>query len=212
MRLPCISFKLGRLSLSRNESDRVYRALTDGLGIVEIRTKEDLSRFETLYLVHPWIDFLLHRHPVGSIVETTTPEGSIDGRSDVSSSAGPSSSPLPPPRTTTATTILARRSHFASRFKTLQFPGRTGTGLTFAGPAHDTTSLLPPASISADDRRTHVLQFIVRLRQPFGALLLTPTRQNACKRVAADCVIEVKVLEGASLKELCKSADILDVL
>ncbi|KAF8129301.1 hypothetical protein EV363DRAFT_1338600 [Boletus edulis] len=66
MTLPCITFKLGPLSISSNKSERVFRAKTAVLGTVEITTEEDLSRFKSLYLVHPWVDFLLDRQPVGS--------------------------------------------------------------------------------------------------------------------------------------------------
>ena len=38
---------------------RMFRAKTNALGVVEIRTKEDLSRLDSLYLIHSWIDFLL---------------------------------------------------------------------------------------------------------------------------------------------------------
>ena len=84
MKLPCIIFKLGRLMASRSTSGHVFRAQTSSLGVVEIRSEEDLSRFGSLYLVHPWIDFLLDRHPVGSVAETI-PDGNTD---DPSSSIG----------------------------------------------------------------------------------------------------------------------------
>ena len=76
MKLPCITFKLGPLSASRRGSEYVYRAQTAALGIVVVRTTENLSRLGSLYLIHPWIDFLLDRQPVGSVAETIY-EGSI---------------------------------------------------------------------------------------------------------------------------------------
>ena len=66
MKLPCLKFKLGPLSASRSKSGHVFRAQTT-VGIVEIRTKEALPRLDSLYLVHPWIDFLLDRQPVRSV-------------------------------------------------------------------------------------------------------------------------------------------------
>ncbi|KAF8546777.1 hypothetical protein OG21DRAFT_1039759 [Imleria badia] len=77
MTLPCIAFKLGPLSVSRGKSERAFRAQTAALGIVEIKTEEDLSRLDSLYLVHPWIDFLLDRQPVGSVIKTI-PEDAAD--------------------------------------------------------------------------------------------------------------------------------------
>ena len=59
MILPRIIFKLGPLFVSRSGSQRVFRAQATALGIVEIRTEEDLSRLDSFYLVHPRIDFLL---------------------------------------------------------------------------------------------------------------------------------------------------------
>ena len=72
--LPCIVFKLGHLSISRSGSERISRAQTSALGIVKIKTEEDLSRSEPLYLIHPWIDFLLDHQPVGSATETIPQE------------------------------------------------------------------------------------------------------------------------------------------
>ena len=58
MKLPCLAFKLGPVLATRNGSVYVFHARTAALGIVEIRTTEDL---DSLTLVHPWIDFLLER-------------------------------------------------------------------------------------------------------------------------------------------------------
>ncbi|KAF8415077.1 hypothetical protein L210DRAFT_2760275 [Boletus edulis BED1] len=77
VRLSCIAFKLGSLAVSRNRngSEQIFRARTTALGVVKIRTMEDLSRFDHLYLVHPWIDFLLDRQPAGSVSETPSSRG-----------------------------------------------------------------------------------------------------------------------------------------
>ena len=68
MKLPCLTFKLGAVTTTGNAEGRVFRAQTYALGIVNIGTEEDLSRFNSLYLVHPWLDFLLDRRPVGSVM------------------------------------------------------------------------------------------------------------------------------------------------
>jgi hypothetical protein len=69
---------------------------------------------------------------------------------------------------------------------------------------------------SQTDKQTRVLQFLARLRQPFGALLLTPAPDDATayRRVAAECKITVQVNEAtpAILDKLVDSVRILDVL
>ena len=201
MKLPCITFKLGPVSASRNKPERTFRAQTAALGIVEIRTKEDLSRFDSLYLVHPWIDFLLHRHPVGSVMETVPDESTDDDCSsmgEVSPSPGPSHIISPIKRTRTAV--------LAARF--LSLGGRPPTL------SRDAPSLRPPSSITQIDKRMRALQLVGRLRQPFGALLFTPTRQNVqeYRRVASESLITVQVQEDMPLNVLIENARMLDVL
>ena len=70
MKLPCLIFGLGPVTGTRSVAGRVFRASTDALGIVEIKTEEDLSQLDPLYLVHPWINFLLDCQPVGSVIAT----------------------------------------------------------------------------------------------------------------------------------------------
>ncbi|KAF8546776.1 hypothetical protein OG21DRAFT_1527604 [Imleria badia] len=185
MKLPCIVFKLGPLSTSRSGSERVFRAQTAALGIVEIKTEEDLSPFLSLYLVHPWIDFLLDQQPVGSIIETI-PGESTD---DLSSSMGE----LPPflgPSNVTSAAPKSRIERLASRFG-LSFGVRPATSPGYAA------SLRPPSTLAQTDKQLHALQVIARLRQPFGALLLTPNPGNvaAHRGVASESLITVRVEE-----------------
>lgn len=73
LKLPCIMFPLGPLATPRARRlanpIRVYRARTAALGIVEIKTKEDLSQLTPLYLVHPWIDALIDRELPSSVID-----------------------------------------------------------------------------------------------------------------------------------------------
>jgi hypothetical protein len=204
MKLPCIVFKLGPLSVSRSRSERVFRAQTAVLGIVEIRTEEDLSRWDPLYLVHPWIDFLLDRLPVGSVIETI-PEETMD---DQSSSIGELLS-FPGPSSITSVAPQTRTARLAASFG-WQFGGLLATR------PQDAESLRPPSSVSQTDKRMHALQVIARLRQPFGALLLTPNLGNvsAYRRVAAESLITVQVedITPAVLSKLVDSVRVLDVL
>ena len=52
------------------------------------------------------------------------------------------------------------------------------------------------------DQTTRALRLVARLRQPFGALLLQPVSRTRYRRVAADCLIMVRVREETSLTEL----------
>ncbi|KAF8555626.1 hypothetical protein OG21DRAFT_1483764 [Imleria badia] len=89
MKLPSLIFQLEGITATQN----AFRAHNDVLGAVEIRTKEDLSRFNLLYLVHPWIDFLLNRQAVKSVLEGIPEESTVVQPSslDKPSNPGPSS-------------------------------------------------------------------------------------------------------------------------
>ncbi|KAH0838861.1 hypothetical protein J3R83DRAFT_7275 [Lanmaoa asiatica] len=195
MKLPCLAFKLGRVS----PSGPVFCAQTAALGIVEIRTKEDLCRFDSLYLIYPWIDFLLDRQLVRRVTETV-PKKSID---DQSSSTGELSSFLGPSNTTSPA------AWFVTRLG-LSFSGQLATLLRNVPP------LPPPSSESRIDKQMQALRLIARIRQPFGALLFTPNRQNVpeYRRVASESMITVQVEEITPmvLNELVDGVRTLDVL
>ena len=200
IKIPCLTFKLGRVSTTQNGSEYVFRAQTAALGVVEIRTEENLSQLESLSLIHPWIDFLLARHPVGSRTETI-PEGST---ADPLSPVGELPTD-PDPFDITSTALQTRAAWLVSRF------GRrltTSTG--------DAPSLRPPSTVAPMEKQKRVLQFVARLRRPFGALLLTPTRQrmDEYRRVAAQSLITVQVEEITPmvLDKLISGARTLDVL
>ena len=195
MKLPCLVFKLGPVSVTRSSSGRTFRARADALGIVKIKTAEDISKLDSLTLVHPWIDFLLDRRPIGSIPEI--PEERTHQSSaiaDTSSSIDASSiAPVAPQRRPTQLIYRIRRSLSAR---------------------HEDPQLLCPLPVSSTDKRTYALQLIARLRQPFGALLFTPIRQNVeeYRRVAAETTITVRIQEETPLETLIDSVQILDVL
>ena len=201
MKLPCLTFKLGRVSIS-NGSEGVFRAQTYGLGIVEIETHEDISQLSSLYLIHPWLNFLLDREPVGSVTRAIP----IDN--DQSSVLGELPS-FPDLSNTTSRAPQTRAAWFATRPEP-PFGGQATTS------AADAASLLPPSTLSPSEKQTRVLQFIARLRRPFGALLLTPTCRNVneYRRVAAESLITVQVedLTPAILDKLVQGVRMLDVL
>ena len=74
MRLPCLAFKIRLVSGRRDGSEFVFHAQAGALGTVEIKTRENFTRQDSLYLVHPWIDFLLHRRSARKRVEIVPPE------------------------------------------------------------------------------------------------------------------------------------------
>ena len=146
MKLPCITFKLGQITVSQSRSERVFRSKTNGLGIVEIQTPEDLSRLDSLYLIHPWIDFLLDRHPVGSGTETIFEDDRSFSLHDSPSLSIPFA----------LTTRLTPTAWLMARL------GRR------ARSALDAASLRSPSTMSPEEKQTRVLQFMARLRRPFG--------------------------------------------
>ena len=197
--LPCLIFKLGTVTTTWNAVGHVFHAQTDVFGIVEIRTEEDLSRFSPLYLVHPWIDFLLDQCPVVGVIKTIHEENTDD----------PSSLSEPPlftgPSNTSGAALEKRMAPFG-----FLFGGRT------AARPKDTKSLRPPSSVSPEDQVIRAFQVVAQLSQPFSALLLTPDTGKiaAYRRVAVETLITVQVEEitPAVLNKLISSVRILDVL
>ena len=210
MKLPCLNFKVGRLSASRSDLGYVFRAQTSLLGVVEITAEEDLSQLGSLFLVHPWIDFLLDRQPVGSVAGSTVetiPEEEPDDQSstvgEFPSFPGTSNITLTPLQTQATGLVALLGRPFGVQIPTFRQLG-------------DAVSLRPPSSLSPMEVQMRALQVIARLRQPFGALLLTPHPGNvaAYRRVATENVITVRVEEitPTILDKLVKSARTLDVL
>ena len=205
MKLPCLNFKLGPLSAARSTSGHVLRAQT-AVGVVEMRTEEDLARYGSLYLVHPWIDFLLDRQPIGSgsTVETI-PEENEDDRSslmsDLPSSTGLSHIVSATPRNRASRLIARLGRPFGVRPPTIR---------------RDVASLRPPSSLSPSETQMRALQVIARLRQPFGALLVAPDPGSVAsyRRVAAESLITMQAEEitPTMLDKLVNSVRTLDVL
>ena len=206
LKLPCLRFKLRAVTGARNAGGHVFRARTDALGIVLIRTEEDLSQFGPLYLVHSWINFLLDRQPVNSIIETI-PEENAEYQSFSVVELPPSS--LPGPSNITSAARKTQTGRLASGFGSL-FGGLTVTRRKDAG------SLPPPSSVAREEKLIRAFQMIARLKQPFGALLLAenPGEVTAYRRVAAETLITVKLKEitPTVLTNLISSVTVLDVL
>ncbi|KAG6371490.1 hypothetical protein JVT61DRAFT_9525 [Boletus reticuloceps] len=199
IKIPCIIFELGRPRRTSGHPN-IFRANADALGIVEITTtSEDLSRLDHIYLVHPWIGFLLARHPIGGDENVLAEGGTADG------SLLRGSSPLP--------------GHSITSFMSQLRP--TGSsrllGARPVKPKHDMPSPPSPSTlVPLTGKQTQVLQFIARLRQPFGALLFAPTRHNAkvYRRIATDSMVTVQIeqLSDAQWDDLIANVQMLDVL
>ena len=80
----------------------------------------------------------------------------------------------------------------------------------------DATSLASSPALLSVDAQMRVYEFLARLKQPFGALLLTSTRRNVAeyRRVATESLITVQVEEitSATLDVLMQGVRLLDVL
>jgi hypothetical protein len=83
-------------------------------------------------------------------------------------------------------------------------------------PEPESPSILAPVRMMPMDPETRARRFVARLRQPFGALLLTlaSTGRRAVdyKRVAADAMISVQFQERVSLADILDNVRTIDVL
>jgi len=61
------------------------------------------------------------------------------------------------------------------------------------------------------DSVMRALRLVVRLRQPFGALLLLPFKREQYKRVATDSLIMVQIQEETTLSELMDTVGTVDI-
>jgi hypothetical protein len=181
MKLPCIAFELPSFSAYRTRSGRVYRADTLAFGMVEIKTRYDLSRMTSLNLVHPWLDTLLDREEVqsGGLVEddVVRPPSPYTDDEDICEEIDDDSSSLSEP---------------------------------------ESPSLPGPVRMVPMDRETRARRLVARLRQPFGALLVTlaSTGRRAMdyKRAAAESMVTVQFQEHVSLADLLDNVRTIDVL
>jgi hypothetical protein len=83
-------------------------------------------------------------------------------------------------------------------------------------PEPKSPSILAPVRMVPMDPETRARRFVARLRQPFGALLVTlaSTSRGAVdyKRVAADSMITVQIQENVSLTDIFDNVRTIDVL
>ena len=183
MMLSCIAFRLPTFTAYR----RAYCVNTAPFGMLEVRTRDNLSRWRCLYLVHPWLDTLLdhevaedHEMPLPSPHpdDEGIPEDESDNNDDEDKDDEDDDASL--------------------------FPGPKS-------PLH-----VVPAHMAPVDRETAARRLAVHLRQPFGALLLAPKVEDrhivGYQRVAADVLISVQFGEDVSLIDILNNVRMLDVL
>ena len=189
MTLPCVAFRLPAFTAHR----RGYRADTAPFGTLEIRTRYNLSRLKSLYLVHPWLDALLdHEDAEDNEIPLPSPYTDDDEISDDESDNDGDEDEDEKGETDD-------EDDYASAFSEPESP-----------------SLAVPAHMAPVDRETAARRLAVRLRQPFGALLLTPKVEDrrivGYQRVAADALITVRFGEDVSLSDILDNVRTLDVL
>ena len=189
MMLSCIAFRLPAFAAHR----RGYRADTAPFGTLEIRTRYNLSRLKSLYLVHPWLDALLDHEDAGEDgMPLTSPypddDEILDDESDNDDNEDEDDEGE-----------INDEDDDTSLFPEPEFP-----------------SLAIPAPVAPVDRETGARRLAVRLRQSFGALLLAPKVEDqrivGYQRVAADVLITVQFRENVSLTDILNNVRTLDVL
>ncbi|KAF8123581.1 hypothetical protein EV363DRAFT_1356177 [Boletus edulis] len=189
MTLPCIAFQLPPFSAHRTALGRVYRTNTFPFGVLDIRTRHDLSRMKPIYLVHPWLDTLLQHenmmHSTAFIEEDVVPPPSPD--TDDGENSG-------------------------DEIDNEEVDDDSAS-------LDELPSLPSPVEIISMDREgreTRARRLVARLKQPFGALLFTVAstdrRATDYRRVAADSMITVRFQDNVSLANILDNVRILDVL
>ena len=186
MTLSCIAFRLPAFAAHR----RGYCVDTALFGTLDIRTRHNLSRWKSLYLAHPWLDALLDHE-----------DAEDDGM------------PLPSP-CLDDDEIEDDESDEDDEGETDQDEDEDEDAPLF--PELKPSSLAVPPHMAPVDKETRARRLAVRLRQPFGALLLAPKVEDrrivGYQRVAADVLVSVRFGENVSLTEILNNVRTLDVL
>jgi len=182
MKLPCIAFQLPPLSSYRTRSGRVFRADTLAFGTVQIQTKQDLSRMNSLYLIHPWLDTLLDC-------------GDMQGDTYTGDDVAPPSSPNTDDEEISDEEIDDDSS-------SLPEP---------ESPSHLARARMVPVDMETRARRL-VARLRQPFGALLVRLASTGRRVEDYKRVAADSLITVQIQEDFSLADILDNVRTLDVL
>ena len=223
MRLPCLAFQLPSFSRSRRtRSGNVYRVNTRTFGVVEIKTRRDISQTKPLYLVHPWLDTLLERERKGNAAVEEDVSSLSSDRDDekffgqefdddefydeeIGDGEGFSDEEADDEKE-----LEANKDEIADE----EQPSGESDDEFWSLPDDELPSF-PDPSITMD-KQMRARRLVAYLRQPFGALLLTPASKGEqmvdYKRVAADSLITVRIRESVSLANILSNVRTLDVL
>ena len=182
MKLPCVAFELPRLSPTQTDSGLNYRTERPVFGTVDIKTRQDLSRLDSLCFVHPWLDALLGREDVQSGVavedDTVHPSSLSVDDEDESNEVGVDARLCPGPNSSHPRPALIETAPMGKEMRALRLVAR----------------LRQPFG---------ALLF---------TLASTHRRAVEYRRVAADNVITVQIQENVSLTDVLDNVQILDVL
>lgn len=187
LHLPCIVFPVKKLR--RHEGNRYY-AKTSVLGEVEFQTADVISLTEPrkLCFVHPWICGLLDRTEThGGVIWEDDSETDVTYDSDIDFNAAVNIDPTLVSEVGAAPLIISVESD--------------------ADIVRSHSSPLPSLSSVASqwtrlDDYTRALRLVVRLEQPFSALLLEQTSDGRFRRVAAEHEIIVRPRQIACSKDV----------
>ena len=189
LHLPCIVFPVKKLS--RHQDNRYY-AKASILGEVEFRTKDiiPLAEPRKLFFVHPWIRGLLDRpETLGGLTWEDDSETESDSDVDFNSALDVDSSIISGVDTTP---LIISAESIRSRPSPLPSLSSIASRLTRL------------------DDFTRALRFVVRLEQPFSALLFYQTPDGKFRRVAAEHEIIVQPRQITCSKDV--QTAVLEVL
>ena len=194
LELPCIAFQLPGL----RSRPGCYYADTVAFGKVKIKTKQDLSQVTPLYLVHPWLSTLLGHDDLGM---TDAGGAFVEGDTALPSHANTDDDELSDEEVSDGEVDEEEEDDDSTPLSEPESPFRSA-------PAH-----MAPVPV---DREIGARRLVARLRQPFGALLLTLSREGRrgvdYTRVATDSMITVQFRENISLTEIRDNVRMFDVL
>ncbi|KAF8546581.1 hypothetical protein OG21DRAFT_1102783 [Imleria badia] len=213
MKLPCIAFQLPPFSLcrrTRSGRTQVYRAHTVAFGMVEIKSRHDLSQMKSLCFVHPWLDTLLEREDRSNIrvgEDIMSPPSPNSGDEEISDEEIDDDEEFFDVDDNQESFDLDDEEFFDVQ----EFFDVENNSSLLAQP--ELPSQPSPVHM---DRERRARRLVARLRQPFGALLLTLASKGGravdYRRVAPDGAITVQFQENVSLADILDNVRTLDVL
>ena len=197
LHLPCIVFPVKKLR--RHQGNRYY-VKTSVLGEVEFQTMDDISLTEPrkLCFVHPWIRDLLDRTEThAGVAWEDDSETDVTYDSDIDFHASEDVDPTTVSDVSTSPLIISAEPDM----DIIQCRSSSLPSLSSATTGSRSTGL---------DDYTRALRVVVRVEQPFSALLLEQTSDGKFRRIAAEQDIVVRPRQIACSKDV--QTAVLEVL